>query len=56
MGINVLSESIPTHFYESDVLTEAFEEITGIKVNYQILCEGEVVQAVQTQMQTKRNL
>lgn len=56
MEVNVLSESIPTHSYESDVLTKAFEEITGIKVNHQILGEGEVVQAVQTQMQTKRNL
>ena len=37
-------------------LTKAFEEITGIKVNHQILGEGEVVQAVQTQMQTNRNL
>jgi len=56
MEINVLSEGIPTHSYESEVLTKAFEEITGIKVNHQILGEGEVVQAVQTQMQTKRNL
>lgn len=56
MEINVLSEGIPTHNYESEVLTKAFEEITGIKVNHQILGEGEVVQAVQTQMQTKRNL
>jgi len=56
MEINVLSETIPTHTYESEVLTKAFEEITGIKVNHQLLGEGEVVQAVQTQMQTKRNL
>jgi glycerol transport system substrate-binding protein len=56
MEINVLSEDIPTHNYESKVLTKAFEEITGIKVNHQILGEGEVVQAVQTQMQTNRNL
>ncbi|PLX37775.1 MAG: ABC transporter substrate-binding protein [Hyphomicrobiales bacterium] len=56
MEINVLSEGIPTHEYESKVLTKAFEEITGIKVNHQILGEGEVVQAVQTQMQTNRNL
>ena len=56
MEINVLSEGIPTHSYESEVLTKAFEEITGIKVNHQILGEGEVVQAVQTQMQTRRNL
>ena len=56
MEINVLSETIPTHSYESKGLTKAFEEITGIKVNHQLLGEGEVVQAVQTQMQTKRNL
>ncbi|NCF28961.1 MAG: extracellular solute-binding protein [Gammaproteobacteria bacterium] len=56
MEINVLSETIPTHEYESKVLTKAFEEITGIKVNHQLLGEGEVVQAVQTQMQTRRNL
>ena len=56
MEINVLSEGIPTHTYESTVLTKAFEEITGIKVNHQILGVGEVVQAVQTQMQTNRNL
>jgi glycerol transport system substrate-binding protein len=56
MEINVISETIPTHTYESTVLTKAFEEITGIKVNHQLLGEGEVVQAVQTQMQTNRNL
>ena len=37
MEINVLSETIPTHEYESKVLTKAFEEITGIKVNHQLL-------------------
>jgi glycerol transport system substrate-binding protein len=56
MEVNVLSETIPTHTYESETLTKAFEEITGIKVNHQLLGEGEVVQAVQTQMQTNRNL
>lgn len=56
LEVNVLSEGIPTHTYESETLTKAFEEITGIKVNHQILGEGEVVQAVQTQMQTGRNL
>ena len=56
MEINVLSETIPTHEYESKTLAAAFEEITGITVNHQLLGEGEVVQAVQTQMQTGRNL
>ncbi len=40
MEINVLSETIPTHEYESKTLTKAFEEITGIKVNHQLLGEG----------------
>jgi glycerol transport system substrate-binding protein len=56
LEVNVLSETIPTHEYESKTLTKAFFEITGIKVNHQLLGEGEVVQAVQTQMQTNRNL
>ncbi|MDH3668360.1 MAG: ABC transporter substrate-binding protein [Paracoccaceae bacterium] len=56
MEVNVLSETIPTHTYESEVLAKAFEEITGIKVNHQLLGEGEVVQAVQTQMQTNQNI
>ena len=56
LEINVLSETIPTHTYESETLAKAFQEITGIKVNHQLLGEGEVVQAVQTQMQTNRNL
>ena len=30
MEINVLSETIPTHEYESKTLAKAFEEITGI--------------------------
>ncbi|MBL8342344.1 MAG: carbohydrate ABC transporter substrate-binding protein [Rubrivivax sp.] len=56
LEVNVLSETIPTHEYEAKVLAKAFFEITGIKVNHQLLGEGEVVQAVQTQMQTNRNL
>jgi hypothetical protein len=56
MEINVLAEAIPTHDYESRRSRKAFEEITGIKVNMQIMGEGDVVQAVQTQMQTGRNI
>ncbi|MFV2092362.1 MAG: carbohydrate ABC transporter substrate-binding protein, partial [Hyphomicrobiales bacterium] len=37
MEINVLSETIPTHEYESKVLAKAFTEITGIKVTHQVL-------------------
>lgn len=56
MTINVVAESIPTHEYEANTLTRAFEEITGIRVNMQIMGEGDVVQALQTQLQTRRNL
>ena len=52
MSIKVVSEGIPTHEYESKVLTKAFEQVTGIKVSHQIIGEGDVVMAVQTQMQT----
>ena len=52
MSIKVVSEGIPTHVYESKVLTKAFEDVTGIKVSHQIIGEGDVVMAVQTQMQT----
>ena len=45
LEINVLSETIPTHTYESEVLAKAFFEITGIKVNHQLLGEGEVLTA-----------
>jgi glycerol transport system substrate-binding protein len=54
--INLVAEGIPTHEYEAKTLTKAFEEITGIKVNIQIMGEGDVVQALQTQLQTGRNL
>ena len=56
MAINLVAEGIPTHEYEAKTLTKAFEEITGIKVNIQIMGEGDVVQALQTQLQTGRNL
>jgi len=56
MEINVVSEGLPTHVYESNVLAKAFTEITGIKINHQIIGEGDLVQALQTQMQTGRNI
>ena len=54
MTIKVVSESIPTHAYESKVLTKAFEEITGIKVVHDVIQEGDVVEKLQTQVQTGR--
>jgi glycerol transport system substrate-binding protein len=56
MTIKVASETIATHEYESKVLTKAFEEITGIKVIHDLIQEGDVVEKLQTQMQSDRNI
>src|SRR6185436_4039485 len=54
--INVVSEAIETHVYESKTLTKAFEEITGVKVKHDIIQEGDVIEKLQTQMQSGRNI
>jgi glycerol transport system substrate-binding protein len=56
MTINVASETIATHEYESKVLATAFEELTGIKVIHDLIQEGDVVEKLQTQMQSGRNI
>ena len=56
MTINVVSETITTHEYESKVLAKAFEEITGIKVKHDLIQEGDVIEKLQTQMQSGRNI
>ncbi|MEE9208911.1 MAG: carbohydrate ABC transporter substrate-binding protein, partial [Kiloniellales bacterium] len=56
MEIKVVSETIPTHEYESKVLTEAFEEITGIKVTHDLIQEGDVIEKLQLQWQSGENI
>ncbi len=56
MDINVVSEAITTHEYEASVMARAFTEITGIRINHNIIQEGDVVEALQTQMQSGRNV
>src|ERR1700722_6624088 len=56
MEINVVSETLTVHKYESEVLAKAFEEITGIKVKHDIIQEGDVVEKIQTQMQSAKNV
>lgn len=56
MAIKVVSETIPTHEYESKVLTRAFEEITGIKVTHDLIQEGDVIEKLQTQWQSGENI
>ena len=52
MQITSVAENIRTHVYESDVLTQAFEEICGIEVTHDIIGEGDVIERLQTQMNT----
>jgi glycerol transport system substrate-binding protein len=54
--INVVSETIDTHVYESKTLAKAFEEITGIKVKHDLIQEGDVIEKLQTQMQSGQNI
>jgi hypothetical protein len=51
-----VSETIDTHVYESQVLAKAFTEITGIEVTHDLIGEGDVVEKLQTQMQTGENI
>lgn len=56
MKIKVVSETIPTHEYESRVLTKAFMEITGIEVTHDLIQEGDVIEKLQIQMQSGKNV
>ncbi|HWO20043.1 MAG TPA: ABC transporter substrate-binding protein [Kofleriaceae bacterium] len=52
MSIKVVSETIATHEYESKTLAKAFSEITGINVIHDLIQEGDVIEKLQTQMQS----
>lgn len=56
MEINVVSETIATHEYEAKTLAAAFTELTGIKVTHDLIGEGDVVEKLQTQMQSGENI
>jgi glycerol transport system substrate-binding protein len=56
MDINIVSETITTHEYESKTLAKAFTEITGIKITHDVIQEGDVVEKIQTQMQSGKNV
>ena len=56
MEIKVASEALTTHEYESKVLAKAFSEITGIKLTHDLIQEGDVIEKLQTQMQSGRNI
>lgn len=54
--ISVVSETITTHEYESKTLAKAFSEITGIKVTHDLIQEGDVVEKLQTSMQSGKSI
>ncbi|MCD5992635.1 carbohydrate ABC transporter substrate-binding protein [Pseudomonas sp. CDFA 602] len=56
MDIKVVSETLTTHEYESKVLAKAFTEITGIKVTHDLLQEGDVIEKLQTAMQSDKSI
>ncbi|HEV7367954.1 MAG TPA: ABC transporter substrate-binding protein [Arenibaculum sp.] len=56
MDINVVSETITTHEYEAQTLARAFSEITGINLKHDLIQEGDVIEKLQTQMQSGRNV
>ncbi len=56
MEIKVVSETITTHEYEAQTLARAFTEITGIQITHDLIGEGDVVEKLQTQMQSGENI
>lgn len=48
--ISAVSEDIPTHVWERDVLAKHFYDLTGIRVKYDILGEGAVVESIFKQL------
>ncbi|MEF3696499.1 ABC transporter substrate-binding protein [Desulfolutivibrio sp.] len=56
MEIKVVSETITTHEYEAKTLAKAFYEITGIKLTHDLIQEGDVIEKIQTQMQSGQNI
>jgi glycerol transport system substrate-binding protein len=44
--VHAVSEDIPTHHWEKEVLAQQFTALTGIHINYSIIGEGAVVEAI----------
>jgi len=54
--IKSVAEDIKTHYWEREVLAKAFFEITGIRVEHEVIGEGAVVEAILLQMRTGKNI
>jgi glycerol transport system substrate-binding protein len=55
-AINVVSETITTHEYEAGTLAKAFSDLTGIRLTHDLIQEGDVIEKLQTQMQSDQNI
>ncbi len=49
-SIRVVAEDLAVHRYEADILTKLFYELTGIRVNFEITEEDDLVKKLQVQM------
>jgi len=56
MNIRVVSETLATHKYESSVLAKAFSDITGINLKHDLIQEGDVIEKLQTEMQSGQSI
>jgi glycerol transport system substrate-binding protein len=56
LKIKVASETLSTHEYEAQTLAKAFLDITGIEVAHDLIGEGDLVEKLQTQMQSGENI
>jgi glycerol transport system substrate-binding protein len=56
MDIQVVSETIATHEYEANTMAKAFSEITGINLTHDLIQEGDVIEKLQTEMQTQESI
>src|SRR6202161_112418 len=56
MEINIVSGMLAAHEYESKTLAAAFTELTGIKVKHDLIAESDLVEKLQTQIQSGKNL
>jgi glycerol transport system substrate-binding protein len=56
MKIKTCAEHIQTHLFESEVLAKAFQEITGIEVEHDVIGEGDVVERMLTHMSSGKTI
>src|SRR5690625_2699546 len=56
MSISVACETTGNHRFEANILSKAFEQITGIHVDHNLMDEGQVVNNLQTEMATGQDV